>query len=39
MCEMGLQAPSEAGIVTAALIAPPPLLGWAALGLAWPAQP
>ena len=34
ICKMGLQAPFEAGTVIAALIAPTPLLGWAALGLA-----
>lgn len=38
-CKMGLQAPFEAGTVIAALIALTPLLGWAAQGLAWPAQP
>lgn len=39
MCEKGLGAPFEAGAVIAALIAPTPPLGWAALGLAGPAQP
>lgn len=39
ICEMGLQAPFEAGTVIAALIALTLLVGWAALGLAWPAQP